>query len=71
MLGPGSHRDKLYKYKKVLSKHVNKIVNLAKKENYLTMETTEIMHEENEIFLEELKDISTYLSETRKNLGYN
>ena len=68
MLGPGSHRDKLYKYKKVLSKHVNKIVNLAKQENYLTIETTEITHEENEIFLEELKDVSTYLSETAEKI---
>ena len=47
---------------------VNKIVNLAKKENYLTMEATEIMHEENEIFLEELKDGGTYLSETAEKI---
>ena len=32
------------------------------------METTEIMHEENEIFLEELKDVSTYLSETAEKI---
>ena len=61
VLGPGSHRDKLYNCKKVLCKHVDKIVNLATQENYLTMETTESMHQE--IFLQELKDIGTYLAE--------
>ena len=62
MIGPGSCRDKLYNCKRMLCKHVGKMVNLASQENYVTMETGELLHQENEIFIEELKDVGTYLA---------
>ena len=67
-IGPGSHRDKLYNCKKMLRKHVGKIVNLTSQENYLTMETRELLHQENEIFIEELKDVGTYLAKSSEQI---
>ena len=66
MIGPGSHRDKLYNCKKVLHKHVERIVNLATHENYLTMETRKQMHQDNMVFLQELKNVGEYLAESSK-----
>ena len=63
LLGKGSRRHRLYEYKKNLQKSVNKILHLDKSEDYVILEhgSDEVL-EENEIFLEELQDVTEYLT---------
>ena len=61
--GGGSHRDKLYKYKSKLKTNIDNILDLDTSENYLTLEEgSEAVLQENEIFMDKLKDVTEYLT---------
>ena len=63
LLGQGSRRHRLYEYKKNLKKNIDKILDLDKTENYVILEhSSDEVLEENEIFLDKLKDVAEYLT---------
>ena len=63
LLGEGTWRDKLYKYKSKLKTNIDNILDLDTSENYLALEEgSEAVLQENEIFIDELKGVAEYLT---------
>ena len=62
LLGKGSQRDKLYKYKSKFKTSIDNILDLDTSENYLTLEGSEALLQENKIFLDEIKGVTEYLT---------